>query len=109
MDFAACCVVPGSVASVDLAPFVRTAARTSTWTVRPCYRRLSLRPQKIYGGTFLAFGRGIVAATRIPLHVTKTLETHPSPERDRNIDIPINQENQQTQCQILSAADKSRA
>ena len=33
--------------------------------------------QKIYGGTFLAFGRGIVAATRIPLHVSKTLETHP--------------------------------
>ena len=26
--------------------------------------------------------RGIVAATRIPLHVPKTLETHPSPERD---------------------------
>ena len=78
----ACCVVPGSVASVDFAPFVRTAARTSTWTVRPCYRRLPLGPQKIYGGTFLAFGRGIVAATRIPLHVSKTLETHPSPELD---------------------------
>src|SRR5918999_1589183 len=40
----ACCVVPGSVASVDVAPFVRTAARTSTWTVRPCYRRLSRKP-----------------------------------------------------------------
>ena len=30
-----------------------------------------------------ANGRGIVAATRIPLHVPKTLETHPLPERDQ--------------------------
>ena len=85
---------------------MRTAARTSTWTVRPCYRRLPLGPQKIYGGTFLAFGRGIVAATRIPLHVSKTLETHPSPELDRNIYIPTNAENQQRLCQILSAANR---
>src|ERR687895_994487 len=60
--------------------------------------------QKIYGGTFLAFGRGIVAATPIPLHLSKTLETHPPPELDRNIYIPTNAENQQPPCQIPSAA-----
>jgi hypothetical protein len=32
-------------------------------------------------------GRGIVAATRIPLHVTKTLATRPSPELDGSDDI----------------------
>ena len=44
-------------------PFVRAVARTCTWAVRPCCRRLSLLP--LSGGTLLTAsqGSGIVAAT----------------------------------------------
>ena len=34
--------VPGGVTGADTFPFVRAVARTCTWAVRPCCRRLSL-------------------------------------------------------------------
>jgi hypothetical protein len=34
---------PGVVALADFAQFVRAVARTPTWTVRPCCRRLFLQ------------------------------------------------------------------
>ena len=43
MAFSVCSMSPGVVTSADFARFVRTVARTFTWTVRPCYRRLFLR------------------------------------------------------------------
>ena len=55
--------VPGGVASAFAFPFVRAVARTCTWAVRPCCRRLSLLP--LSGGALLTAsqGSGIVAAT----------------------------------------------
>ncbi len=62
--------VPGGVASAAAFPFVRTVARTCTWAVRPCCRRLSFH---LLSGSEIpkaASGSGIVAATatRYPRH-----------------------------------------
>ncbi len=43
MAFSVCSMSPGVVTSADFAQFVRTVARTLTWTVRPCCRRLFLQ------------------------------------------------------------------
>ena len=43
MDFAACSMSQGVVATADFTPFVRTVARTCTWTVRPLHRRQPCR------------------------------------------------------------------
>ena len=43
MAFSVCSMSPGVVTSADFAQFVRTVARTPTWTVRPCCRRLFLQ------------------------------------------------------------------
>ena len=61
------------------APFVRTVARTSTWTVRPFCRRL--RPSVLRFRQGLSTSRpGIVADHRIRLHIAKTLMMRPSSE-----------------------------
>src|SRR5215510_198998 len=70
---------PRGVACADACPFVRTVARTCTWTVRPCCRRLPPSALTVFSDLRRP-GRGIVAATRIPLHISKTLATPPSPE-----------------------------
>ena len=55
--------VPGSVTGADAVPFVRAVARTCTWAVRPCCRRLSLHPPPGSVIPKAAQGSGIVAAT----------------------------------------------
>ena len=71
MDFAACCMSQGFVATADATPFVRTVARTCTSAVRPCYRRLprvpeGQRPPKHNEARY----RG---GHRIPLRAAKTI------------------------------------
>ena len=63
------------------APFVRTVARTSTWTVRPCCRRLRPSVSRFRQG-LLTSGPDIVADHRIQLHITKTLMMRPLPVLD---------------------------
>ena len=58
--------VPGVVTGADAPPFVRAVARTCTWTVRPCCRRLSLSAFRDLRSS-LRPRSGIVAAIRIPL------------------------------------------
>ena len=68
------------------APFVRAVARTCTWTVRPCYRRLPPSALTVFSDLRRP-ERGIVAATRIPLRVAKTIATRPSIGTRRDEDI----------------------
>ena len=75
--------VPGGVATADAFPFVRTVARTCTWAVRPCCRRLSLIVASRIGDPESNF-KG-PASWRPPhpaIHVTKTIATRPVKERD---------------------------
>ena len=72
---------PRGVTCADVTPFVRAVARTCTWTVRPSCRRLSPSAWTVFSDPKRP-GRGIVAATRIPPRVSKTIATRPSPERD---------------------------
>ena len=67
---------PRGVTCADADPFVRAVARTCTWTVRPCCRRLPPSASTVVSGPTRP-GRGSVAATRIPLHISKTLATRP--------------------------------
>src|SRR5262245_3895553 len=80
--------VPGASLTLTWTPFGRAVARTCTWTVRPCCRRLS-PPAPFKGSTDpqACLGSGIVAATRIPLRVTKTIATRPSIGTRRDEDI----------------------